>query len=232
MFGTDPSGNEQVFIVIAAYNESRSIRGVVNRLRQTYANVVVVDDGSTDGTADCLTGSGAYVLRHIVNRGQGAALQTGIAFSLAEKAEIILTFDADGQHDAGDIDTLIAPVAAGEYDVVLGSRFLGRAVDIPMRRLLVLKAGILFTRVVSRMRVSDTHNGLRAFSRRAAESIHITIDRMGHASEILDQVREHGLRYCEVPVTVTYSQYSLERGQSSWNALVIGSQMLLKKVLR
>jgi len=105
-------------------------------------------------------------------------------------------------------------------------------VDIPMRRLLVLKAGILFTRVVSRLRLSDTHNGLRAFSRRAAESIHITIDRMGHASEILDQVREHGLRYCEVPVTVTYSQYSLERGQSSWNALVIGSQILLKKVLR
>src|SRR3954451_15208298 len=112
MFRTDPSANEQVFIVIAAYNESRSIRGVVNRLRQTYANVVVVDDGSTDGTADCLTGSCAYVLRHIINRGQGAALQTGIAFSLARKAEIIVTFDADGQHDEGDIEALIAPIVA------------------------------------------------------------------------------------------------------------------------
>lgn len=222
----------RIYVVIAAYNESKIIRSVAGKLRLRYENVVVVDDGSRDGTAECLAGTDVHVLRHVVNRGQGAALQTGIAFALMHRAEIIVTFDADGQHDEGDIERLIEPIVNGECDVVLGSRFLGRAIDIPPRRLALLKAAILFTRLVSRIQVSDAHNGLRAFSRHAAQSMNITLDRMGHASEILDQIQEASLRFREVPVTIRYTQYSLAHGQSSWNALAIVSQILLKKLSR
>jgi glycosyltransferase involved in cell wall biosynthesis len=218
--------------VVAACNEAKAIRSVTDRLLAKYPNVVVVDDGSTDDTPACLQGSKVFLLRHMVNRGQGAALQTGIQFSLRKGAEIIVTFDADGQHDARDIEPLVQPILAGECDVTLGSRFLGRAHNMPFMRRVVLKLGVLFTRVVSRVRISDIHNGLRAFSRQAAGSLHITMDRMAHASEILDQIKKAGWRYKEVPVNIYYSPYSLTKGQSPWNALRIASQILIKKISR
>ena len=223
---------DDVFVVVPAYNEARMITSVVNRLKTKWPRIVVVDDGSTDGTASVLESCGVYVLRHAVNRGQGAALQTGIRFALLKGAAIVVTFDADGQHQDEDIDALVAPVRTGGYDVALGSRFLGSADRMPTRRRLLLKCAILFTRVFSRIRLTDVHNGLRAFSRSAASSLNITMDRMAHASEILDHVREQGWRYIEVPVTVRYSEYSMAKGQSAWNALAITSQLLVKKLSR
>jgi glycosyltransferase involved in cell wall biosynthesis len=222
----------RIFVVVAAYNERQTVRAVVTRLLTCYSNVVVVDDGSIDGTSHCLAGTGVYLLRHITNRGQGAALQTAIVFALSRGADVIVTFDADGQHDERDIEALIHPILTGQCDVVLGSRFLGSTVDIPVTRFLLLKVAVLFSRVFSGIRISDTHNGLRAFSRRAAESLTITVDRMGHAAEVLDFIRRGRWRYQEVPVTIRYSGYSLARGQSSWNALTIGAQVVLKRLYR
>ena len=219
----------RVFIVVAAYNESRTIRTVVDRLLADHLNVVVVDDGSRDDTVRQLAHSRVHLLRHGINRGQGAALQTGIEFALSRGADVIVTFDADGQHSERDIEALVRPILAGECDVTLGSRFLGRAHGIPATRKLVLKAGVLFTRIFSRLRVSDSHNGLRAFSARAAAGLHITLDRMAHASEILDQISQQGWRYKEVPVDIYYSDHSLAKGQSSWNALKIGLDILLRR---
>ena len=222
--------NQRIFAVIAAYNESRAIVDVVARLRAKCRDVVVVDDGSRDATSDCLRSSGAYLLRHPINRGQGAALQTGIRFALMQGADVIVTFDADGQHDEKDIEALVTPIVRGECDVTLGSRFLGQAENMPFTRRVLLKLAVLLTRTVSHIRVSDAHNGLRAFSRDAAAGLRITMDRMAHASEILDQIRENGWRFREIPVRIRYSDYSLAKGQSSWNALRIGSQMLLRKL--
>jgi len=219
----------RVFIVVAAYNESRTIRTVVDRLLADHLNVVVVDDGSRDDTVRQLAHSRVHLLRHGINRGQGAALQTGIEFALSRGADVIVTFDADGQHSERDIEALVRPILAGECDVTLGSRFLGRAHGIPATRKLVLKAGVLFTRIFSRLRVSDSHNGLRAFSAHAAAGLHITLDRMAHASEILDQISQQGWRYKEVPVDIYYSDHSLAKGQSSWNALKIGLDILLRR---
>jgi polyprenyl-phospho-N-acetylgalactosaminyl synthase len=226
---TSGQAGRRVFIVVAAYNESRTIRAVVDRLLADHPDVVVVDDGSRDDTVRQLADSRAHVLRHAINRGQGAALQTGIEFALSRGADIIVTFDADGQHSEHDIEALVRPILAGECDVTLGSRFLGRAHGIPATRKLVLKAGVIFTRIFSRVRVSDSHNGLRAFSARAAAGIHITLDRMAHASEILDQISQQGWRYQEVPVDIYYSDHSLAKGQSSWNALKIGLDMLFRR---
>ncbi len=219
----------RIFVVMAAYNEAGAIRPVVNSLLPAYPHVVVVDDASTDGTAEVLKDSPVYLLHHCVNRGQGAALQTGIEFALSRGADIVVTFDADGQHDAEQIPEMVAPILAGECEVTLGSRFLGRTEGMPIARRLVLKAAIVFTRIFSRIRVSDIHNGFRAFSARAAARIHLQMDRMAHASEILDQIQQSGLRYREVPVTIRYTSYSIGKGQSSWNAVRIAFELLLKR---
>lgn len=229
---TGERGCNRLVVVVPAYNEERTIGGVVKCLLARAAHVVVVDDGSTDATARRAEESGALVLRHIINRGQGAALQTGIRFGLLLGADIIVTFDADGQHDEADLAALIEPILQGECEATLGSRFLGRAENIPRLRLVLLKLGVWFARLVSRMKVTDVHNGLRAFSARAARSLNITMDGMAHASEVLEQVKASGLPYREVPVNIRYTRYSLDKGQANWNAVKIASQLLLRKISR
>jgi polyprenyl-phospho-N-acetylgalactosaminyl synthase len=221
-----------VWVLVAAYNEGQRLAATLQGLCREYANIVVVDDGSGDDTADVASRYPVWLLRHLVNCGQGAALQTAIDFALRQGAEILVTFDADGQHATEDIERLVQAVRAGRGDVVLGSRFLGQARGVPWGRWLVLRLGVLFTRVFSRIRVTDTHNGLRALSRRAAQRIRIRLDRMAHASEILDQIRVHGLDFCEVPVTIRYSAATLAKGQSSWNAFRIVGQLVLGRLIR
>jgi glycosyltransferase involved in cell wall biosynthesis len=224
------AGASRLIAVVPAYNESATVGDVVRQLASAGLDVVVIDDGSTDGTAEALAGAPCTVVRHLINRGQGAALQTGIRFALIDGADIIVTFDADGQHDAADIPALVSPIARGECDVTLGSRFLGRAADMPATRRVMLKAGILFTRVVSGVRLTDVHNGVRAFSRSAAADLRLLSDGMQHASEIVDEISRLGLRFREVPVTVRYTPASLAKGQRSWHAMKIAVQVLVRKL--
>jgi glycosyltransferase involved in cell wall biosynthesis len=225
-------GADDVWVLVPAYNEGGRLGRTLAALCRAYANVVVVDDGSVDATGAVALGYPVWLLRHLTNRGQGAALQTAIDFALGRGAAILVSFDADGQHDVADVEALVRPVREGHADVALGSRFCGRAPGLPWGRWLVLKLGVLFTRLFSRVRVTDTHNGLRALSRPAAGRIRIRQDRMAHASEILDQIRAHGLRFCEVPVTVRYHRETLAKGQSSWNALRIVGQLVLARWIR
>jgi glycosyltransferase involved in cell wall biosynthesis len=210
-----------VWVVIAAFNEGRTIRTVVESL--AAYNVVVVDDGSTDSTPRELAGTHAHVLRHMVNQGQGAALQTGITYALKEGAQFLVTFDADGQHSAADIPRMVQPLTTGEHEVALGTRFAGagQAVGIPPTRKLLLKAALLVTRELTHLNVTDTHNGFSAFTAGAAAKMRITQNRMTHASQLLHQIRAHRLRYTEVPVTVVYSAETLEKGQKMSNSLNI-----------
>lgn len=222
--------NESVFVVIAAYNESTCIAEVAREVRSICPNVVVVDDGSTDGTYAAARRTATWVLRHVINRGQGAALQTGIEFALARRAAYVVTFDADGQHDPADIEPMLDPIRDGAVEITLGSRFLGSAVDLPPGRRLVLKGAVLFTRLFNGVRLTDAHNGLRAFSRRAAECVHIRADRMAHASEIIDIVRRSGMPFREVPVRIRYTAYSMAKGQSHFAALRIAFHYLIGRL--
>lgn len=226
------TANDEVWLIVPAFNEGPALAVALDALCSRYRQVVVVDDGSDDETATIAARYPVHLLRHAINLGQGAALQTGLEYALAQGGEILVTFDADGQHVVEDIEVLIAPIRAGQVDIVLGSRFLGSAEGIPLARRMVLKGGVLFTRIFSRINVTDTHNGLRAFSRAAASRISICENRMAHASEILDQIRLSQLRYCEVPVRIQYSRQSLDKGQSSWAALKIACQFLLGRILR
>jgi glycosyltransferase involved in cell wall biosynthesis len=222
---------EQPWLVIPAYKESGRLRTTLGELSQ-YSSIVVVDDGSPDDTGEVARSCGVWVVRHPINRGQGAALQTGIDFALMHGAQTIVTFDADGQHDPADIPAILEPVQSGVADIALGSRFLGRTLGMPWSRRIVLKLGVLFTRVISRIRVTDAHNGFRALSRTAAQALRIRQDRMAHASEILDEIRRLRLRFREVPVTIRYSSATLAKGQSSWNAVRIVWQFLVGKVVK
>lgn len=221
-----------LFVVIPAYNEAAVIGHVVRELREQDLHIVVVDDASSDGTAAEAAHAGATVLRHALNRGQGAALQTGIAYALREGATILVTFDADGQHRSEEIADLVAPVAEGRVDIVLGSRFLGGTEDMPIARRVLLRLAVLFTRLHSRARLTDTHNGFRVLSRRAARRIHITQDRMAHASELIDQIVASGLDYVEMPVHVRYTEYSRSKGQRASGALRIVADYLLGDLAR
>ncbi len=218
------------WIVIAAYNEEHSIGFVVKELAKAgYRNVVVVDDGSDDETSRIAKQHTKHVLRHVVNRGQGAALKTGIDYALANDADIVVTFDADGQHRVEDIPALLAPVKKDEVDIALGSRFLKKDSGVPFFRKIVLKGGVFLLWIFYGVRLTDAHNGFRALSRHAAEQIEITLDGMEHASEIVSEIRRKQLRYVEVPVVIRYTEYSKAHGQSSWNAVKIFYKMIVHR---
>lgn len=212
-----------VWVVIPAYNEDEAIRAVVQDLLDRGHQVVVVDDGSLNPVLEVLQGLAVHALRHAINLGQGAALQTGISYALRQGASVIVTFDADGQHQSADIPALIEPIVSGRVDMVLGSRFRegGKAVRITRSKRLVLRMAVLFTRATTGLRVTDTHNGLRAFSRKAAQQIQITQNGMAHASQILQEIASQRITFCEVPVTIVYTEYSVRKGQRMTNAFNI-----------
>jgi len=223
---------EGVYIVVPAYNEASAVHDVVSDLRSEFSNVVVVDDGSDDATAAEARRAGAIVIQHIVNRGQGAALQTGIDYSVQRGAEIVVTFDADGQHRVEDVDRLIDALRDRDADIAIGSRFLDLRSNVPALRRLMLRIAARFMLIATGVALTDAHNGLRALRRQAAEQIHLTIDGMAHASEIVDQIRRLRLRVAEVPVVIHYSEYSLRKGQSNLAAIRIAFDYLMKRIFR
>ena len=224
-----PDATNGVWVVIAAYNEGPVVAGVVTLLVDAGYQVVVVDDGSTDETAARARQGGAQVVRHAVNRGQGAALQSGMRYALDHNARILVTFDADGQHSTDDVRRLVAPINDGTAEIVLGSRFLEHAASVPILRRVLLRAGVIFTGIMSSVRLTDTHNGLRAMSRRAAMQVDLQLDRMAHASEIIDQLARTALPLIEIPVNVRYTPYSIDKGQRAGNAARIVWDYLIGK---
>lgn len=222
----------QTAIVVPAYNEAAAVGGVVRDLLSDFPLVITVDDGSRDGTATQARKAGAVVLRHVLNRGQGAALQTGIEYALRQGADVIVTFDADGQHRVEDVHRLVDALTKSNADVAIGSRFLELRSNVPARRRFVLKIAAVFMRFTSGIALTDAHNGLRAFTAEAASKIHLTIDGMAHASEIIDQIYDHRLKYVEVPIVVHYTEYSMRKGQSSLAAIRIAFDYLMKRLFR
>jgi polyprenyl-phospho-N-acetylgalactosaminyl synthase len=219
-----------LWVVIPAFNEAPVIGAVVTAVRVVCRNVIVVDDCSTEGTGCAAHEAGAVVIRHPINLGQGAALQTGILWALRHGAAYVVTFDADGQHRPEDIAGLLDTHLKTGADVILGNRFLGNADGIPRLRRTILKLAIVFTRVTSGLRLGDAHNGLRLLTRPAAERLHIRQNRMAHASELINQIGALKLTVAEAPVTVLYTEYSLGKGQRASNALNILMELFVARL--
>lgn len=210
----------KLWVVVAAHNEAGVIAETLAGLGAVECETVVVDDGSADRTAAVARAAGARALRHSVNLGQGAALQTGIEYALSQGATHVCTFDADGQHSAAAIPKMLDALQRERCDVALASRFLERT-EMPAERRALLVAARAFTRFQTKLELSDVHNGLRIFTRGAAEKIRIRQPRMAHASEILSLIARHRLSFVEVPVATAYTPYSLAKGQTSMSSIRI-----------
>jgi len=224
-------GMEDVWVVVPVYNEEATVAQVVSDLRESFPNILCVDDGSSDDSAEAAARSGATVLRHGINLGQGAALQTGFDFVRRETgAQWAVTFDADGQHLASDAVRMVDAGRDEHVDIVLASRFRGATHEMPRMRRAVLKAAIVFTRLTTHLDVSDTHNGLRVLSTNVLGTFRLQQPRMAYASELLSVIASQGLSYAEVPVSVIYSDYSRAKGQRNINAINILFDLTLARL--
>jgi polyprenyl-phospho-N-acetylgalactosaminyl synthase len=220
--GATVSQYDDVWLVIPAYNEGQVIADVVEGARKTFPNIVVVDDGSTDDSAEHIATTGAHLVRHPVNLGQGAALQTGLTYALAQPgAQYFATFDADGQHQTKDVEKMVAVLRRGEADVVLGSRFIEQNGQVPWIKQVVLRTAAAVSPTARKLKLTDAHNGLRVLGREAAEQLNITMNGMAHASELVGFLAGSTLRVTEVPVDILYTDYSRAKGQSLINGVNI-----------
>jgi glycosyltransferase involved in cell wall biosynthesis len=221
-----------IWVVIAAFNEAEVIADTIAGVLQHVARVVVVDDCSRDETAAIAWSAGAHVLSHPVNLGQGAALQTGICYAVRQGADYVVTFDADGQHDAREILPMVQALRQSGADVALGSRFLGKTANMSWQRRLLLTAALSFTRLTSQIRLTDVHNGFRVLSAGFCRRFEFRQNRMAHASEILDFIAANEVKFIEFPVTITYSAYSVAKGQRSSNAIRILMELLMARIAK
>lgn len=213
---------DDVWIVIPLYNEASVVADVIRGLSTRFRHIVCVDDGSTDGSADVAASAGAQVVRHPVNLGQGAALQTGIEFALSHPSmRYIVTFDADGQHRIEDAVAMVELARAKDLAIVFGSRFLDDRTKPGALKRLVLKTAVWVTNKTTGLTLTDAHNGLRTVRRDAASVVHLTQDRMAHATEIVMQLGDSGLPWAEFPVQLLYTDYSKAKGQSLLNSVNI-----------
>ena len=224
---------KEVFVVVPAFNENAVIRQVVSDLLGFQYQVVVIDDGSETSLYALLNDLPVYFLRHEINLGQGAALQTGIEFALTKDGNYIVTFDADGQHRATDIERLIQPLADNEANFVLGSRFIeGASHNMPWRRKILLQLVSYLNYFFTGLLLTDAYNGLRAMTRPVAEKIHLVENGMAHSTEFLAQIKKNKFRYKEIAVNINYTEYSLKKGLTLWSGFRILIDIFLNKIFK
>lgn len=220
---------EDVCVVIPVFNEATVVADVVREVRERYPIVVCVDDASSDGSADACVVAGARLVRHPINLGQGAALRTGLEHGLrSTTATTFVTFDADGQHDVADVALMLDLIDRDVAQIVFGSRFLDERTELTTAKRLVLGTAVRYTRMSTGLSLSDTHNGLRAFTRDVAEALDLTMNGMAHASELLAIVAKEKFRYAEVPVHIRYTDYARAKGQPLLNSVNILFDMIFR----
>jgi glycosyltransferase involved in cell wall biosynthesis len=217
-----PSETRDVWIVVPAFNEAGVIGDVITDLRSVFSHVVCVDDGSDDGTGDFARRAGAHLVRHPVNLGQGAAIQTGVEYARRQPgAQVFATFDADGQHRVKDLVTMIDRLGAGDVDVVIGTRFGPGVSRPPLLKRVVLQTATKLSPRGRSLGLTDTNNGLRVFNKTVADALDITMSGMSHATEFIMLIAENRWRVAEEPVEVLYTEYSQSKGQPLLNGVNI-----------
>lgn len=216
------------WLVVPLYNEAPAIGEVIDRTLPVFPNIVCVDDGSTDGSAQIARSHGATVLSHPFNLGQGAALQTGIEYVRRHGAKYLVTFDADGQHRAADAAKMVDRARENDLAIIFGSRFLDRRSSVGWSKRLVLKAAAAATRLKTGLKLTDAHNGLRVLRQDAMDHVQLTQNGMAHASEIVAQLADSGLPWEEMPVVIDYTDYSKAKGQSLLNSVNILVDLVMR----
>jgi glycosyltransferase involved in cell wall biosynthesis len=219
----------EVWLIVPVFNEGQVIGEVIRNARKAFANIVCVDDGSHDNSAERIKAAGAHLVQHPVNLGQGAAIQTGVEYARAQPgAQYFVTFDADGQHQIADVLAMLERLRSDDVDIVVGTRFHGDTTHIPWIKRLILKTVVLLSPRGRRLGLTDAHNGLRVFNRTVAEQMNITLNGMSHASEIVEMIDRNKWRVVEEPVIILYTDYSMAKGQSVINGVNIVFETFFK----
>ncbi|WP_288072921.1 glycosyltransferase family 2 protein [Pyrococcus sp.] len=217
------------YVVVPAYNEEKTIGKVLDELLTVFPRerIIVVNDGSEDRTEEIAKSKGVRVLTHVINRGLGGALGTGIEYAIKKGAKIIVTFDADGQHLVEDALKVMKPVVEGKAELAIGSRLKGDISQMPLVKKIGNIGLDIITAIFSGKYVSDTQSGLRAFSRRCAEKVKITCDRYAVSSEIIVKATKNKCRIVEVPIKAIYTEYSKKKGTNILEGIKIAFNLFI-----
>jgi len=219
---------KNLYIIIPVYNEGSVIGSVLDEIKKAgYENIIVVDDGSIDNTLEAQEKDVVF-LRHFINRGKGAATKTGFEAAKILGAEILVTMDGDGQHDVGEIKSLISPIIKEECDVVLGTRNFAVG-EVPRIKILYNFIGNFFTWFFYGLWVTDSQSGFRAYSRKAMEAIDTRTDRYEYDSEVIREIKIKKLKFKEIPIKVKYTEYSREKADKQ--GLINGIKTVFKMLI-
>lgn len=222
---------KNLFIVIPCWNESKAIPAVVDEINKAgFDNIIIIDDGSTDDTYEVIRNiPNVYALSHAVNRGKGAAIETGLELSKRLDAKAVVIMDGDGQHNPDDINIMLEKLNEG-FDVVLGSRLLNSG-KMPRIKIIHNKIGNLLVYLLYGLWVSDSQSGFRMFSRKAIDLINIkVVDRYAFDSEVIREIYRHKLSYTEIPIEVRYTKYSMSKVGNK-QTFTNGAKMYIKMIL-
>ena len=219
---------EKVWILVPCFNEGKVIENTLKELSNSFSNILVVDDGSTDNTYDILQSMDVSIVRHPINLGQGAAIDSGFKYLLREdKSMCVITFDADGQHSVKDAASFAKEIISCREDAILGSRFINNNSNVPFLKKIALKLAIRISNLILGLELTDTHNGMKAFKIECLKQINIQIDGYGFESELISKIKSSGITFKEMPTEILYSDYSMKKGQSLRNGLRIIESLFL-----
>jgi len=225
------SKHTDTVVVIPVYNEAGMVSNVIDQVKELFDNVVCVNDGSSDQSAEVIRRSEAILVNHPINLGAGAATQTGVDYGLQNpQARYFITIDADGQHDIHDAVRMLEHLKARDLDIVFGSRFIGTVENITPIKRAFLKLAAVFSSTTTGIKLTDPHIGLRVFNRAFAEELKLTLPDFTHATEVIHRVGEHNFKYEEVPASVTYTAYSKAKGQPMLNAINITIDLFFHRI--
>ena len=196
----------EITVGIPAYNEEKNIAKVITQLQKVADKIIVCNDGSTDLTSEIAQRMGAIVIDHPKNLGYGAGIRSIFLKAKELKVELLVTFDADGQHRVDDISTVITPILEDRADIVIGSRFLSDDSDVPDYRKVGIKTITTLTNFATKKKITDSQSGFRAYGKKAIEELNISDYGMGVSTEILIKADKKNLRIIEVPITILYGE--------------------------
>lgn len=220
--------HEKVYVLVPVYNEEEKILLVINNLKKYFKNILVVNDGSTDKTSYILQSSGVENLNHLINLGAGAAISSGFEHIKRKKnIEAVITFDADGQHSVEDANDFAHEIISCSEDVIFGSRFIKHSKNIPPIKKIILSIVTFISNRITKVKLTDAHNGMNAFKTSCLDKIIISIDGFGFATQIVNSVGKNRLSYKEMPTNIKYTDYSMKKGQK-----ILGGFLILEDLFK
>lgn len=218
---------DNVYIAIPLYNEEQVLNDVISDLQKNFSNIVVVDDGSKDRSNKLLRELDVTLITHAVNLGQGAAIKTAFEYiTTIDEAFAIVTFDADGQHSTEDAVKFAKEIIRCKEDIILGSRFIENADHVPRLKRILLKSATLVTNFLIGVHLTDTHNGLKALKVKAVKKLDLDISGSAFESQLIMQVSKYKISVKEIATKITYTKYSMKKGQSMRNSLLIAEDII------